>query len=72
MEYTGEYKEITSKNYGKVYILKYKSEQPYPYCECTMCGKPIKRTMYVVQDENDIELEYLGSECIKHFITNFK
>jgi len=67
MEYTGEYTEMTSKKYGKVHILKYQSKQPNPYCECSMCGQYIKRTMYVVQDENDIEVEYLGSECVKHF-----
>lgn len=67
MEYTGEYKTVNSKKYGTVNILKYKSESKMPYCECTRCGKDIKRIMYVVQDSNDYEVEYLGSECIKHF-----
>lgn len=67
MEYTGKYRTVNSKKYGTVGILEYKSDSKIPYCECTRCGKDIKRIMYVVQDSNDIEVEYLGAECIKHF-----
>ena len=67
MKYTGEFRTVESKEYGRVNILKYKSTSSIPYCECTRCGKDIKKIMYVVQDENDVEVEYLGSECIKHF-----
>ena len=51
----------------EVAILKYESEHKnIPYCECSRCGKPIKRTMYVVQSkETDVELFYLGADCIK-------
>ena len=52
----------------EVAILKYESKSNAPYCECSRCGKPIKRTMYVVQSrETDVELFYLGSECFKKF-----
>lgn len=69
MEYTGEYRSIFSKQLGEnVSILKYKSDSKFPYTECSRCGQLIKKTMYVVQsDETDVELLYLGSECIKHF-----
>ena len=52
----------------KVAILRYKSEDSVPYCQCSRCGKPIKRIMYVVQScATDCETFYLGAECIKHF-----
>lgn len=69
MEYTGNYKNMYSDICGEeVAILEYKSKEKNPYCECTRCGKPIIKKMYVVQSkETGIELMYLGSECIKHF-----
>lgn len=67
MEYTGKFRTVNSKKYGPVYIMEYKSESKMPYCECSRCGKDIKKIMYVVQDSRDIEVEYLGSDCIKYF-----
>lgn len=69
MEYTGNYKETYSNILGEeVYIMEYKSDHNIPYCECTRCGKLIRRKMYVIQSkETDVELMYLGSECIRHF-----
>ena len=69
MEFTGLHKKMYSHVAGEhVFILKYQSKDSIPYCDCSRCGKPIKKTMYVVQSqETDVELFYLGSECIKHF-----
>lgn len=69
MEYTGKYKKVHSDLLGEeVYILEYKSKDSYPYCDCDRCGKPIIKKMYVIQNcETDVEMMYLGSECIKHF-----
>ncbi len=68
MEYTGKYWRAFSKKYNKeVDILEYASKDKFPYCECSRCGKNIISKMYVVQDiEDQTEMEYLGSECIKH------
>lgn len=67
MEYTGKWSEKYSEQFGEVvYILEHKSESKVPYCDCSRCGKPIIRKMFVVQSkETDIELAYLGSCCIK-------
>lgn len=69
MEYTGKYKKMYSTLLNKdVYVLEYRSSEKIPWCECTRCGKPIIKKMYVIQDaETDVEDMYLGSECIKHF-----
>ena len=72
MEYTGIYWYMDSKTAGeRVAILKYeapKREAQIPYCKCSACGKDIKRTMFVVQSaEDDVELYYLGADCIKKF-----
>lgn len=69
MDYTGKHYTMYSEICGEmVNVLKYKSNTNLPYCECDRCGKMIKRTIYVVQSaENDVEMMYLGSECIKHF-----
>ena len=71
MEYTGKHKTLFSQICGEtVNVLEYKDETKMniPYCECTRCGKPIKKTMYVIQSkETDVELMYLGSDCIKKF-----
>lgn len=69
MEYTGKYKTQHSEMCGEdVSILEYRSNSKYPYTECSMCGKPIIKKMFVVQStETDTELMYLGSECVKHF-----
>lgn len=69
MEFKGLYKKMRSDIAGgDVTILKYESKEKYPYCDCSRCGKPIKKIMYVVQDDKtDVEMFYLGSECIKHF-----
>ena len=68
MEFAGKYKSFFSDALGEdVHVLIYKSEDSFPYCDCDRCGKPIRRKMYVVQSANtDIELMYLGSECIRH------
>ena len=67
MEYTKfmgyKWCDIVGEEVG---ILKYESKDNAPYCECSRCGKPIKRVMYVVQSkETDLEHFYLGAECIK-------
>lgn len=69
MEYTGKYKKVHSDLLGEdVYILEYRSKERFPYCDCSRCGKPIIKKMYVIQNcETDVEMMYLGSECIKHF-----
>lgn len=72
MTYMGVYRRMYSEICGEdVVIMKYQMEgnlHKIPYCECTRCGKGIKRTMYVVQSaKTDVELMYLGPECIKHF-----
>jgi len=69
MKYIGKYKNMYSNTCGEeVSILEYRSDNKYPYCECTMCGKDIKRHMFVVQSrKTDIELMYLGADCIKKF-----
>jgi hypothetical protein len=44
MEYTGVFKQMYSHVAGEnVSILKYKSKDSQPYCNCSRCGKPIKR-----------------------------
>lgn len=70
MEYTGRYKTQYSEILDEdVNILEYKSNDQIPYCDCDRCGKPIKKKMYVIQScATDIEMMYLGSECIKHFM----
>ena len=68
MRYTGKYRTMDSAKYGRVNILEYRSDSSIPYEECSRCGQLIRRKMFVVQDMNDVEIEYLGSECIKHFI----
>ena len=69
MKYTGKYKKMYSEICGEnVNILEYKSKESVPYCECTRCGKPIFKSLYIVQsEETDVELMYLGSDCIKKF-----
>lgn len=70
MEYTGFLGYMDSYVAGEeVAILKYEDKNSnIPYCDCSRCGKPIKRVMYVVQSrETDVELFHLGSECIKKF-----
>lgn len=70
MEYTGKHTEMFSQVAGEdVHILEYKSNENFPYCACSKCGKPIRKKMYVIQSkETGIELYYLGRECIKAFI----
>ena len=67
MEYTGRFRTLDSTDHGeRVAVLEYTSTARVPYCECSRCGKPIIRRMYTVQSaETGVELEYLGSECIK-------
>lgn len=73
MDYTGRYKTVNSELLGHtVYILEYRSKydpkSKFYHTECSRCGKPIKRIMFVVQNaETDVEELYLGSDCIKHF-----
>ena len=69
MEYTGNYKKFFSHKLGKnVSVLEYKSDDNVTYDFCSLCGKPIKRKMFVVQDsETDIELLLLGATCAKKF-----
>lgn len=67
MEYTGRY--ITRFLKGttkKVNILEYNSKDNFPYCNCDRCGKPIIKKMFVVQDyDTDLEMMYLGSDCVE-------
>lgn len=50
-------------------ILEYKIDSKVSYCDCSKCGKPLKSKMFVIQDkETDVEMMYLGSDCIKHFL----
>ena len=69
MEYYKYHGERWSDIAGeKVGVLEYRSKDKYPYCDCSRCGKPIINRMFVIQScETDIELFYLGSECIKKF-----
>ena len=69
MEYTGNYKTFFSNKLGKdVNVLEYESKDNATYDFCSLCGKPIKRKMFVVQDrETDIELLLLGTTCAKKF-----
>lgn len=71
MEYTGKYWSMFSEVCDeKVNILEYKSahKTKIPWCECSRCGKPITANLYVVQsEETDVEMFYLGPECIKKF-----
>ena len=71
MEYTGKYWSMNSVVFGKVNVLEYKSKSKFPWDTCTRCGKNLIRHMYVVQcaeegPELDVEMAYLGPECIKH------
>lgn len=69
-----EYKGVVNKFHSltldeDVSILKYTRNDNLYFCECSRCGKLIKRVMYVVQnDDTDVEMLYLGSECIKKLI----
>lgn len=72
MEYTGKYYSIYSEELGQeVNVLEYinKEKMVYSYWEkCSHCGKPIKHKMYVVQSaEDDVEMLYLGADCVKKF-----
>lgn len=74
MDYTGRFKTVNSELLGHtVNILEYRANKGEQlsrcyWTECTRCGKPIKRVMFVVQDaETDVEEMYLGADCIKHF-----
>ena len=71
MKYVGVVKELHSKTFNEdVSILKYvdDSEGKIPYCNCDRCGKSIKRILYVVQSaETDVEMLYLGADCVKYF-----
>ena len=62
-----KWSDIANEN---VTIARYRNKSSYntPLCNCDFCGKPIIRTLYVVQsDDTDVELFYLGPECIKKF-----
>lgn len=65
-----EFTEFVGSKYSEtagefVSVLKYESKHKVPYCNCTRCGKPIKKTMYVVQSaDTGVELMYLGADCI--------
>lgn len=69
MVYTGKYtKKYSEALNQEVFILEYKDTHrtSIPYCNCGMCGKPIIRKMYVIQDpETDVEMMYLGYDCVK-------
>ena len=71
MEYTGKHRIIkNSLICGEdVDILEYRSAEKYSWCECSRCGKPIRKKMYVVQScATNVELMHLGAECIRHFL----
>ena len=67
MEYTKYLGEKFSYRFGRnVTILQYESKDPYPYCDCDYCGKPLAKKMFVLQDpETDIVLMTVGSDCLK-------
>lgn len=78
MEYTGNHKKMFSTELNQeVNILEYKDPNPvkqrpgschWYYCECDKCHKEIKSHMFVVQSaEDDVEMLYLGADCIKKF-----
>lgn len=70
MKYVGVVKTFHSSTLDEdVSILKYvkDSEGNVPYCLCSRCNRPIKNILYVVQsDSTDIEMLYLGADCVKH------
>ena len=68
MDFYRKVKEMRSEDAGEdVSILEYRKDDNHPYIECSRCGQLIRRKMFVVQSkETDIELFYLGPECIKH------
>lgn len=74
MDYTGNYRTLDSKLLGHtVNVLEYRAEngKQLSRCfweNCSRCGKPIKRVMFVVQEaDTDIEEMYLGADCVKKF-----
>ena len=65
MEYT-KYIGKDRLNGQYVSLLQYESNDNIPYCNCSRCGKPIKRKMIVVQDaDTSVEMFYLGADCYK-------
>lgn len=65
MEYT-KYLGKDRLNGQDVSLLLYESKDKVPYCDCSRCGKPIKRKMIVVQDaETAVEMFYLGTDCYR-------
>ena len=72
VRYTGKW--FTVKNCaafdGKdVNVLEYKDDEKHgSWCHefCTRCGKPLKSHYFVVQDQEDIEIAYLGADCVGH------
>lgn len=78
MDYIGNWKKMFSKELNQdVNILEYKDNDPvkqvpgacrWYYCLCDKCHKQIKSHMFVVQSaEDDVEMLYLGADCIKKF-----
>ena len=72
-EFTGKWFGIdkcTAFDGKSVNVLEYKDNEKHVrgwhYERCTRCGKPLKKIWYVVQDEDDVEIAYLGAECVKH------
>lgn len=68
-KYHGRKKSISLDQ--EVDVLEYRENgnAEHTYTECDCCGKPIKRRMFVLQDpETDVEVAYLGSECLKKYI----
>jgi len=73
MDYTGKHYKMFSARFNmNVNVLEYKDKanKPIPWCNCDMCGKPIKSKMYVAQcddgsDYQDVEMGYFGADCIK-------
>ena len=78
MDFTGNWRKMFSTELNQeVNILEYKDPETHKqipgkahwyYCECDKCHKEIKSHMFVVQSaEDDVEMLYLGADCIKKF-----
>lgn len=72
MEYVKYHGRRHSEMYGEeVSVLEYQDTQnKYSkkyYCQdCSMCGRPILRKMFVIQSaETGVEIAYLGADCYK-------
>lgn len=73
VEFTGKWftiKGCCAFDGRDVNVLEYKDSgkhiDGWYYETCTRCGKRLKNHFYVVQDQDDTEIAYIGAECVKH------